>query len=69
MKYQKEIDEIFESFHQWWMDDWDKQMIKRYLLEFTSTTEQDLSDKIEEGVKNGYSVEHQMELIKELIKK
>ncbi len=67
IKYAKEIDKLFsEMFRESWMtdDDW-KQFIENSLSEADITQ---LSNDIQIGIDNGFSVESQLNLVKDLAK-
>jgi hypothetical protein len=69
MKYQKEIDEVFECFYENWMSDIDKIEFKTLVYQQTGLSDKILNDEIEIGVQNGHSVELQVDLCKKLLKK
>lgn len=69
MKYKKEVEELLkELFYESWMneDDW---------VEFLEETQRiggisinDISKDIETGVKNGFSPERQIEILKQILR-
>jgi predicted transcriptional regulator len=66
IKYEQEIKEIFKEIFDIKEDD-----IEQFFVEIekeTSITIQRLSDEIEIGVKNGYSMESQFEILKIVLK-
>ncbi len=69
MKYETEINEILNTVlpkESWMTDDEHKEIIEETFKQM-GINKQELSEEIEEGVKNGYSVEKQMELIKKIL--
>jgi hypothetical protein len=64
VKYEKEILKIFEEMYEDWYDEDDKKEFNRMMLEATNQTMQSMSDNIQIGVDNGYSVEEQIEIAK-----
>ena len=67
MKYEKEINELlYEMVYQDWMDDSEVDYLRNKILEESNVTKEELSRQIDEGVKNGYSVEFQLGLIKKV---
>ena len=68
MKYEEEVKEVINIMvpRESWMNDEDYQEAVELTLKFTDTNLQKISDDIEEGVKNGYSVEFQLNLLKSL---
>jgi hypothetical protein len=68
MKYQKEIDEIFECFYEDWMNDIDKIEFKTLVYQQTGLNDRILNDEIEAGVQKGYGVKYQFDLCKNLLK-
>ncbi len=66
MKYENEINALLKSLiFEYWMSEEDVTFIIDETLKITGITKQSLSDKIETGVKNGYSVESQIKKIKD----
>lgn len=63
-KYEKQINELFELLHEDWMTDKDKIELQYETLKSIGKTMEDLSAEIEVGVKNGFSPEVQMDLIR-----
>lgn len=69
MKYKKEVEELLkELFFESWMDDDD-------WVEFLQETQRvggisigDISKDIETGVKNGYSIERQIEILRQILR-
>lgn len=67
LKYEKEIDELLRFlFYEKCMDDKDYKEIIEETFRFTGITKQKLCEDLEIGVKNGFSVESQILLLKEL---
>lgn len=68
IKYEKEIDKMLKDLlFENWMDEEDFQEILKLTFEKLGITKRKLSDDIEIGVKNGYSVEYQTELFKRIV--
>jgi len=67
MKYQKELDEMFSYCHESWMDENDKENFNKDILKEMNTTMEDLDIMFEQWVENGYSIETQLSLVKQLI--
>jgi hypothetical protein len=69
MKHEKEIDQLLKDiFFEDWMDTEDFDELVNTMFKATKTTKQEWSDKIEQGVKNGYSIETQIKIIKDVLK-
>lgn len=65
-RHGKAIHEIFELLFEPWMNDSDKfELIKLY-LSANNKTLGDLDDALEKGLRNGYSIEDQISLCKEV---
>ena len=66
MKYENEINEVINIVcpKESWMADEEHQEIIEETFKQMGITKQKLSDDIETGVKNGYSVKLQIELLK-----
>lgn len=68
MKHEAEIDKLLQELV------YDKNSEMEYeefidiVFKSTGITKQKLSDNIEEGIKNGYSVEEQIKVIKSILK-
>jgi hypothetical protein len=62
IKYKKEIDEMLDSLKENWMSDEDFKEFKDQILILYPY--QKLEKDIEIGIKNGYSVEKQLTLLK-----
>ena len=68
MKHEKEIDSILrELLYESWMSEKDYLEVLDMSLKMIDTTKQSLSNDIETGVKNGYSVGQQMEMLKQIL--
>jgi predicted nucleotide-binding protein (sugar kinase/HSP70/actin superfamily) len=74
MKYEAQInaalDHIFRGMEKPWMDDDDKRQIREETLAQMASqgaTKEVMNAQIEEGVKNGYSVERQLAIIREFL--
>ena len=70
MKYETEINEILNTAFpkESWMTDEDYQEIIEETFKQMGINKQKLSDDIEVGVKNGYTVEQQIDLLKRVFK-
>lgn len=69
MNYLTEAKElIFDLFFEDWMDNNDWIQFQDEFLETTNLTYEKISEDIEIGVNNGYSVEQQKELIEKALK-
>lgn len=68
MKYKTEIDKLLKDllYEDWMSEDTYQDMIK-LTFEKMDITKQKLSDDIEIGVKNGYTVNQQIKLIKHFL--
>lgn len=66
MKYKKEIDELFEElfFEEWMTTDDYEEVVDAFNR--AGYTKQRFSDEIDVGIKNGYSIETQFELIRQI---
>lgn len=65
MKYEKEVNEFLrEALYQPWMDEDDYDKVVENTLQEMETTKEKLSKDIETGVKNGFTVHMQLEMIK-----
>ncbi len=53
---------MFSNFHASWMDADDRTEMNRELLKSLGKTMEQLDDDIEVGVRNGYSVQTQLEI-------
>jgi hypothetical protein len=70
MKYEEEANNILnELFRESWMDDDDWDGFINDLFKLTGLSVDKLSEQLEQGVNNGYSVEKQIEILKLLFKK
>jgi hypothetical protein len=69
MKYETEINEILDTVltKESWMTDEEHQEIIEETLKQMDINKQKLSDDIEIGVKNGYTVKQQIDLLKRFI--
>ena len=69
MRYEKELTEMFEYVFpkQEWMDDQEHDELISLSLDKMGIDKQKLSDDIEIGVKNGYTVEQQFSLLKKIL--
>ena len=65
MKYEKEIDQLLHDlFYDDWMRDDDYNQIISEILKEANTSKQELSDQLEIGLENGYSIDNQIKLLK-----
>ena len=70
MKHEKEIDALLEElFRSEWMTDEDYSMFLKEVFKQTGISKQTLSEQIELGEINGFSVETQLSAVREAIKK
>ena len=69
VKYENEIDALLRDFlyDESWMDDEDYKEVIETTFETMGITKQKISDDIEIGVKNGYTVEQQIILLKRVL--
>ena len=70
MKYETEISEILKmaiSKESWMTSDEHKEAIDETFRQ-TGITKQQISDEIKTGIKNGYTVEQQIDLLKRALK-
>ena len=69
MKYEIEIDKLLKEllYDESWMDDKDYKEVIDLTFKTMGITKQKLSDDIEIGVNNGYTVEQQIELLKRVL--
>jgi len=69
MKYENEINEIINTVlpKEGWMTDEEHQEIIEETFKQMGINKQKLSDDIETGVKNGYTVKQQIELLKQVL--
>jgi hypothetical protein len=67
MKYQKEIDSILkELFYEDWMTDNMYEETIDMILSESNSSKQIMNDQIEIGVKNGYDVQTQLNIFRQL---
>lgn len=66
MKYETEIDNLLKEllYDESWMDDEDYKEVIDLTFKTMGITKQKLSDDIEIGIKNGYTVKQQIDLLK-----
>ncbi|QQO97448.1 hypothetical protein Molly5_154 [Maribacter phage Molly_5] len=70
IKYKVEIDNLLrELFREDWMDEDDWVEFLRILQEDQGVTTEVLSNNLEEGLKNGYSIEDQLALTRDYFNK
>ena len=69
MKYETEINEILDAVipKESWMTDEEHKDIIEETFNQMGVTKQKLSDDIEVGVKNGYTVKQQIDLLKRVL--
>jgi len=68
MKHEIEIDKLLkELIYENWMDDEDYREATDLAFNAMGITKQKLSDDIDAGVRNGYTVEQQIELLKRFL--
>lgn len=66
LKHEAAIYSVFEMMFESWMNEDDKREFIDLLLQRTGTTLSELDEAIEQGVKNGHSVEEQLTVIRRL---
>lgn len=65
MKHEAEIDNILkELLQESWMTDEEYEEMLSNVLGVLNITKQKMSDNIETGIKNGYSVDRQIQILK-----
>lgn len=69
MKHEAALNQMFEMLYERWMSQEDKDFVKSELLKSMGVTMEQLDEDLETGVKNGFSVEIQLELIQKFITK
>lgn len=69
MKHEASLNQIFEMLYEPWMSQEDKDYVKSEFLKSMGVTMEQLDEDLETGVKNGFSVEIQLELIRKFIAK
>jgi DNA-binding transcriptional regulator YhcF (GntR family) len=70
IKYEAEIISVYrELFYENWMSDSDFDELLNEILTQTGTSIQQLSDEIQVGIDNGYSLLYQLEMMKKIYKK
>ena len=69
MKYEKEIDQLLkELIYQNWMNDSDYNEVLSDIFKELNITKEKLCLDIEVGVNNGYSMDYQFKLIRNIFK-
>ncbi|MFT6880879.1 MAG: putative Ser/Thr protein kinase [Arcticibacterium sp.] len=70
MKHETEIDKLLKEllYDKSWMDDEDYKEVIDLTFKTMGITKQKLSDDIETGIKNGYTVKQQIDLLKQVLK-
>lgn len=73
LKYQNEIDKIwemmYEEIHEDWMDEKNKKEYKEMICNLFNLSDEELKSQIKIGVNNGYLIDLQMKLIKAVLLK
>jgi adenylate kinase family enzyme len=69
VKYQAQIDEMLSCLYEDWMDEDDKKEFIEEIFNRLDLNYEKLNSQIEEVIKNGYSVEQQLEAVKVLLKR
>ena len=71
MKHEAEIDELLKElfYDESWMTEKDYKEVMDLAFNTMGITKQTLHDDIEVGIKNGYTVRQQIELIKQIYSK
>jgi hypothetical protein len=69
MKHETEIDRLLKEllYDESWMDDEDYKEVIDLTFRTMGITKQKLSDDIEIGIKNGYTVKQQIDLLKRVL--
>ena len=69
MKHETEIDNLLKEllYDESWMDDKDYKEVIDLTFKTMGITKQKLSDDIEIGIKNGYTVKQQIDLLKRVL--
>jgi hypothetical protein len=68
IRYEKEINDLLrDTFYEDWMDEHDWREFLNSLEELTNFSVKLMSTALEEGIKNGYSIETQLELCRMVI--
>jgi len=67
IKHQNTINDFFDFLHEDWMNEKDKREFNNEVLKAMGKNLNQLDEEIEVGVKNGYSPERQMAIIREFI--
>ena len=69
MKHETEIDRLLKEllYDESWMDDEDYKELIYLTFRTMGITKQKLSDDIEIGIKNGYTVKQQIDLLKRFL--
>mgnify|MGYP000971279028 CR=1 FL=1 len=68
MKYEKEIDQFLRDIiYEDWMNDEDYNEVITETFKQLGTNKENLSDDIDIGIKNGYSIEIQFALVKRVL--
>ncbi len=69
MKHESEIDNLLKEllYDESWMDDEDYKELIDLTFKTMGITKQKLSDDIEIGIKNGYTVKQQIDLLKRVL--
>jgi hypothetical protein len=69
MKHETKIDKLLREllYDESWMDDEDYKEVIDLTFKTMGITKQKLSDDIETGIKNGYTVKQQIDLLKQVL--
>lgn len=69
MKHEKEIDDLLrELFFQEWMNEDDFNEVITLTLKAAEISKQNLSDNLETGIKNGFPIKQQFDILKHILK-
>lgn len=69
MKYLKESEELLRScLYEDWMDESDWDEFKEVIFKVTGYDLHKISQEFEEGIKNGYTIEQQTNILKKIFK-
>lgn len=67
LKYGKDIYNAFQDLYEDWMNEEDKLLFLEMIAKVSNKTLIDMNNDIEIGIKNGYPLEYQMKIIKQII--
>lgn len=67
LKHLEAINKVFDLMYEDWMDDEDKRDLVQMTLSAVGKTLYDFDDDFEQGLKNGFSIEMQLEAVKQVM--